>query len=171
MPSVWPALWPPWKRTTTSARSLSQSTILPLPSSPHWAPITATLAICEFLRERFPEHANASAAGPGGVSLHSMRALGGEGEKAAGTCARHATLGTHVYPSLPDCRHLHGPGGLQLRVASRTGSAARTGFGERPGIAASGCPGASYTPDGEPAGALTARAATAASPSWRHPGF
>src|SRR5712671_1253602 len=42
---VWPALWPPWKRTTTSARSDSQSTILPLPSSPHWAPTTATLAI------------------------------------------------------------------------------------------------------------------------------
>src|SRR5215470_2771478 len=28
-----------------SARSDSQSTILPLPSSPHWAPITTTLAI------------------------------------------------------------------------------------------------------------------------------
>src|SRR5882724_4385021 len=45
MTSVWPALWPPWKRTTTSARSDSQSTILPLPSSPHWAPTTATLAM------------------------------------------------------------------------------------------------------------------------------
>src|SRR5229473_120105 len=45
MTSVWPALCPPWKRTTTSARSDSQSTILPLPSSPHWAPTTATLAI------------------------------------------------------------------------------------------------------------------------------
>src|SRR5882672_9619450 len=45
MTSVWPALWPPRKRTTMSARSDSQSTILPLPSSPHWAPITATLAI------------------------------------------------------------------------------------------------------------------------------
>src|SRR4051812_8766610 len=41
--SVCPALWPPWKRTTTSARSDSQSTILPLPSSPHCAPTTATL--------------------------------------------------------------------------------------------------------------------------------
>ena len=49
-------LWPPWKRTTTSARSLSQSTILPLPSSPHWAPITATLAIVLSLhtRKRLP---------------------------------------------------------------------------------------------------------------------
>src|SRR6185436_3194415 len=45
MTSVCPALWPPWKRTTTSARALSQSTILPLPSSPHWAPMTATFAI------------------------------------------------------------------------------------------------------------------------------
>src|SRR6476620_8225871 len=45
MTSVWPALWPPWKRTTTSARSESQSTILPLPSSPHWAPTTTTFAI------------------------------------------------------------------------------------------------------------------------------
>src|SRR6516162_325185 len=45
MTSVWPALWPPWKRTTTSARSQSQSTILPLPSSPHWEPTTATLAM------------------------------------------------------------------------------------------------------------------------------
>src|SRR5919201_3106874 len=35
---VWPALLPPWKRTTMSARSASRSTILPLPSSPHWAP-------------------------------------------------------------------------------------------------------------------------------------
>src|SRR5919108_1340341 len=43
--SVWPALLPPWKRTTTSARSDNQSTILPLPSSPHWAPTTATLPI------------------------------------------------------------------------------------------------------------------------------
>src|SRR5919201_5768285 len=35
---VCPALLPPWKRTTMSARSASRSTILPLPSSPHWAP-------------------------------------------------------------------------------------------------------------------------------------
>src|SRR5689334_18151954 len=45
MTSVWPALWPPWKRTTISACSDSQSTILPFPSSPHWAPTTTTLAI------------------------------------------------------------------------------------------------------------------------------
>src|ERR1700736_68770 len=42
MTRVWPALWPPWKRTTMSARSDSQSTILPLPSSPHCDPTTPT---------------------------------------------------------------------------------------------------------------------------------
>src|SRR5215831_6193240 len=45
MTSVWPALWPPWKRTTISACSDSQSTIFPLPSSPHWEPTTTTLAM------------------------------------------------------------------------------------------------------------------------------
>src|ERR1700712_2309144 len=40
--SVWPALWPPWKRTTPWAWSVNQSTILPLPSSPHWVPTTTT---------------------------------------------------------------------------------------------------------------------------------
>src|SRR5438067_3942949 len=35
---VCPALLPPWKRTTASARSASRSVILPFPSSPHWAP-------------------------------------------------------------------------------------------------------------------------------------
>src|SRR6201989_2187637 len=43
MTSVWPALWPPWKRTTPWAWSVIQSTILPLPSSPHWVPTTTTL--------------------------------------------------------------------------------------------------------------------------------
>src|SRR3954471_15599013 len=41
--SVCPALWPPWKRTTPCAISVSQSTSLPLPSSPHWVPTTTTL--------------------------------------------------------------------------------------------------------------------------------
>src|ERR1700761_6238813 len=45
---VWPALLPPWKRTTMSARFDSQSMILPLPSSPHWAPITVTFAIIPY---------------------------------------------------------------------------------------------------------------------------
>ncbi|CPL29264.1 Uncharacterised protein [Bordetella pertussis] len=43
--SVWPALWPPWKRTTPCTDSASQSTILPLPSSPHWVPITTTFLL------------------------------------------------------------------------------------------------------------------------------
>src|SRR5262249_17234940 len=42
MTSVWPALWPPWKRATAAARSVRRSTTLPLPSSPHWVPMTTT---------------------------------------------------------------------------------------------------------------------------------
>ena len=42
--TVWPALTPPWYRTTTSADLLNRSVIFPFPSSPHWAPITTTLA-------------------------------------------------------------------------------------------------------------------------------
>src|ERR1700730_17054409 len=45
MTRVWPALCPPWKRTTMSACSDSQSTILPLPSSPHGEPTTTTFAM------------------------------------------------------------------------------------------------------------------------------
>src|SRR5260221_3719675 len=37
---VCPALWPPWKRATACTWSVSRSTILPLPSSPHCNPIT-----------------------------------------------------------------------------------------------------------------------------------
>src|SRR5467141_1369379 len=40
--SVCPALCPPWKRTTPWAWSVSQSTTFPLPSSPHWVPMTTT---------------------------------------------------------------------------------------------------------------------------------
>ncbi len=47
--SVCPALLPPWNRTTTSASWVSRSTILPLPSSPHWAPTTTTFGMLELL--------------------------------------------------------------------------------------------------------------------------
>src|SRR6267378_4946270 len=40
--SVCPALCPPWNRTTPCAWSVSQSTTFPLPSSPHWVPMTTT---------------------------------------------------------------------------------------------------------------------------------
>src|SRR6478752_615516 len=54
--SVWPALWPPWKRTTPCAISVSQSTSLPLPSSPHWVPTTTTLRpVVLFMEKRGKE--------------------------------------------------------------------------------------------------------------------
>src|SRR5688500_13017588 len=43
--TVWPALLPPWKRTTTFTWGVITSTTLPLPSSPHCAPITTMLGI------------------------------------------------------------------------------------------------------------------------------
>src|SRR6266705_2291294 len=39
---VYQAWCPPWKRTTPCAWSVSQSTTFPLPSSPHWVPMTTT---------------------------------------------------------------------------------------------------------------------------------
>src|SRR2546423_3708057 len=43
--TVCPALFPPWLRTTISASAVSTSMILPLPSSPHCAPIKMVLAM------------------------------------------------------------------------------------------------------------------------------
>src|SRR5213083_517701 len=48
---VWPALLPPWKRITMSARSARRSTTFPLPSSPHWTPTTAMPGTRRSLRE------------------------------------------------------------------------------------------------------------------------
>src|SRR5258707_2156755 len=42
MTSVWPAWWPLGNVTPAATRSVSRSTILPLPSSPHCVPITTT---------------------------------------------------------------------------------------------------------------------------------
>src|SRR6478736_6810850 len=68
---VWPALLPPWNRTTISARFDSQSMILPLPSSPHWAPITVTL-VMELYRTRINFCARQD--GDGTVTIYSMDA-------------------------------------------------------------------------------------------------
>src|ERR1700722_4292028 len=79
MTSVWPALWPPWNRTTTSAPTDSQSTILPLPSPAHWAPTTTTLVNVDCSsdgeNERSPGAAAKSRAGaPCGHRLDDQQA-------------------------------------------------------------------------------------------------
>src|SRR5262245_35897258 len=43
--TVWPALLPPEKRTTTFTCGVMMSTTLPLPSSPHCAPTTTMLGM------------------------------------------------------------------------------------------------------------------------------
>ena len=52
--TVWPALAPPWARTTMSACSVRKSMILPLPSSPHWAPTRMVFNICLLAVETNP---------------------------------------------------------------------------------------------------------------------
>ena len=42
---VWPALAPPWYRATMSTSGASRSTTLPLPSSPHCAPMMMVTGI------------------------------------------------------------------------------------------------------------------------------
>ncbi len=83
--SVWPALWPPWNRTTTSARLDSQSTILPLPSSPHWTPTTVTFAMerssCKSGDARGPAQTG-TAAPPDRTWVHPSRAASATGSAA-----------------------------------------------------------------------------------------
>src|SRR5262249_30976874 len=43
--SVWPALLPPWKRTTKSASAARRSTTFPFPSSPHCVPMMTVAGI------------------------------------------------------------------------------------------------------------------------------
>src|SRR5829696_7491778 len=64
---VWPALLPPWNRTTASACSASRSTTLPLPSSPHWAPTITMPGIGRECRGRL---------GPAGVTRRLVRRPG-----------------------------------------------------------------------------------------------
>ena len=68
---VWPALLPPWKRTTASPCSASRSVILPLPSSPHWAP---TITIPGMSWSSLGDGPGPSAAGPRGSPTPSRAA-------------------------------------------------------------------------------------------------
>src|ERR1043166_605082 len=62
--TVCPALLPPWLRTTMSARAVSTSMILPLPSSPHCAPIRIVFAIAApFAAKKFSRRIRQDAIG------------------------------------------------------------------------------------------------------------
>ena len=70
---VCPALLPPWKRTTKSMSSARRSVILPLPSSPHWAPTrTMPAMVGRLLLVIGP--ADSSLPLPGRVLRHPRRA-------------------------------------------------------------------------------------------------
>jgi len=51
--TVCPALCPPWYRATMSKFGEMRSTTLPLPSSPHWPPMTATALPAYVFTDRF----------------------------------------------------------------------------------------------------------------------
>src|SRR4051812_6099836 len=70
--SVWPALWPPWKRTTPWAISVSQSTSLPLPSSPHWVPTTTTLRPVVLFMEKLGKKNLEGFNCPGAAGVHQL---------------------------------------------------------------------------------------------------
>src|SRR5438046_1450457 len=89
---VCPALCPPWKRTTPCAWSVSQSTTFPLPSSPHWVPMTTTFLATVSALAQFAHRPLAGALDELSVAV-GLSALGGVSRK-------------------PD--HYHLPGGSQL---------------------------------------------------------
>src|SRR5438045_9218645 len=83
--SVCPALCPPWNRTTPCAWSVSQSTTFPLPSSPHWVPMTTTFlatvsTLAQFVHGPFAAALEELAVA---VGLDALRGLGRE----PGRCA------------------------------------------------------------------------------------
>src|SRR3954454_3343876 len=95
MTRVWPALWPPWKRTTMSACSDNQSTILPFPSSPHWAPTTTTLAIREFSLQVIKRQAKTRPRPLACEAFHRItdeRVRGKQERPSAGALQSHQTL-------------------------------------------------------------------------------
>ena len=78
--SCGPALLPPWKRTTASPCSASRSVILPLPSSPHWAPTITIpgMSQCSLGRRRLAS----ALAGPARPRLARERAASQVRERA-----------------------------------------------------------------------------------------
>src|SRR3954468_11626461 len=129
--SVCPALWPPWKRTTPWAISVSQSTSLPLPSSPHWVPTTTTLRpfvfIMTSLAEKWIRGGSQGPHGPPARSIAGQLAVAVELVHLALVARQHAdhgfarapqvgdrgTQGGHVRPGIEPGR---ADGGLQRRL-------------------------------------------------------
>src|SRR5438552_15467490 len=73
--TVCPALLPPWLRTTISTFAVSTSIILPLPSSPHCAPIKIVLAIA--IRNGQKNFPDASGRTQSGLPTNNMLANAG----------------------------------------------------------------------------------------------
>ncbi len=117
MTSVWPALWPPWNRTITSAATHSQSTILPLPSSPHWAPTTTTFAIADPLRAAAIKIQNEQSPGNAAMatrgSLRECRTRKRPLSKAARFCAFRTSGGLQGLGSVNIAAHIRRRGAIR----------------------------------------------------------
>src|SRR4051794_3139547 len=104
---VCPALFPPWKRMTRSAFSAMRSVILPLPSSPHWAPTITMPAIRACSLRGPPRRTGAGLAVGKRLVLPCGR---GGGRRAVRQAVRDATLVVAVQvhrlaAHLPQPRH------------------------------------------------------------------
>src|SRR5688572_32630092 len=83
--TVWPALFPPWLRTTMSALAVRTSMIFPFPSSPHCAPIKIVFAMKKVRTTNCPDASGWTHSGLrkmigcAGAAARDFPSLGGSG--------------------------------------------------------------------------------------------
>src|ERR1700761_9078739 len=99
--SVCPALCPPWKRATACARSVSKSTTLPLPSSPHCKPITTRFLPIARHPQEGQSHHHADQAAPAQLRCLGLRELGHQALRGPGIHERQYALEHQVERKRP----------------------------------------------------------------------
>src|SRR2546430_9614514 len=121
--TVWPALLPPWKRTTTFTCGVMTSTTFPLPSSPHCAPTTTMLGMALpfrlgemlFRTLQHGPHGQRTLAGPGEIERQEL--VGGRARAADHQHVAHglgARVGQRVFqPAADDVARHRRPGVAQ----------------------------------------------------------
>src|SRR6266511_5033672 len=121
--TVWPALLPPWERTTTSILSASRSVALPLPSSPHWAPTRIVPGILHSLSPWASDGPSLEVIHPGG-SPKTAPSRSPPSGPAAGSLP-----GPQVAVAGPRCQGKARPPGDQTLVGGSQPDAGKNGWG------------------------------------------
>src|SRR5579875_2302187 len=125
---VWPALLPPWKRTTACARSASMSVTLPLPSSPHWAPTTTIPGTTVSVGARWASRPSGARPAPhplrGALRLPTLRA-------AAPADPGAVSVGDGDLPGAPAARRAVRPAGRGLQPPRVMAKRLAEGLGQR----------------------------------------